>query len=113
MADKVTISLSTWDRITLTNIVGAGGGNRAMFRQAMKALDLLELSPEEGAEVGLQTLGPNRVVWRDVLKEWKIEFPQERLAFIQMALQAPDAVLPYDRKMKVLLKKLGVETEEA
>ncbi len=104
------LSLSTWERITLINLLGAVQPNLAGFRKGMRALDLLELSPEEKTQVGLQTLAPGRLAWRDVTKEWEIEFSQETLSFIKMVLKAPEAKLPLVRETDVLLKKLGIES---
>lgn len=47
------LELTTWQRVNCINIIGSiGGANAAMFRKAVKLLDILEMTDDEKEQVG-------------------------------------------------------------
>ncbi len=74
------LSINTFQRIWLSNIVGAIEGRVQIVRKASKLLDLLELSEDEKKLVGLRQVSNGLLQWDDLAHVWGIEIADDNLA---------------------------------
>jgi len=77
------LSVNTFQRITLSNIIGAIEGNAQMIRKATRLLDALELSDDEKRQVGLEAVATSMGIqyqWKDAAHVWEIEIADDNLA---------------------------------
>lgn len=108
------LTLNTWERVTLTLLVGRVSGNVAVMRKAMKALDALELSDDEKGAVGFAALPSGSLRWEDGEKTFDVEIPdKEAAALVKRVFRENQEWQGIDAKRVVALaEKLGVEEEE-
>jgi len=115
--DTQTFELTTWERVMLLNVLGEARGNLATLRRAGKAMDALELSDEDQAEVGFQTVatpqGEVRYQWLDQAHTFTVEIADpEAVAIVkQSAASYEDWSVADLARVEALLVKLGVETD--
>lgn len=79
------LRLTTWERISLINILYEARGPLGYLRKAGAALDALEMSDEEKAEVGYrEALTPEgrQMLWEDEEREWELEVADREAAHI-------------------------------
>ena len=102
------MKLTTWERATCYQIIGAIRGDVATIRRAWKLLEKLELTPEEIAEAGILTYPNGNMVVSDQLKEWDVEISDQELLKQAVAGFANWAAIDCLRADK-LRQKLGIE----
>lgn len=109
------LTLTTWERISLVDVVGQVRGNLATLRKAGKALDVLELTDEEEEEIELvRTLGPEGSViqWNDKgdQRTWEVEIgDKEAAAIVKRAFVQHEGWRVGEReRVEALAEKLGV-----
>lgn len=76
------ITLTTWERIMLSSLIGRIKGDVALIRAAGKLLDIIELSSDEAHEIGLREEAGVGIVWSDTLREWPIVIEDAKLVKI-------------------------------
>jgi hypothetical protein len=87
------LSLTTWERVQLTKILGQMRGNLATLRKAGRAMDAVELSQKEKTEVGFNTIvnpkdGGVQFQWADAEREFDVEIAdREAAALLRRAFQ--------------------------
>ena len=57
------LNLTTWQRVMLRDVVGLTRGNVRTVRDALRALEVLDLDEAERAAVGYRDLGGGRAEW--------------------------------------------------
>lgn len=106
--------LNTWGRIMLTIVVGNLRGTVAMMRKASKALDILEMSEQDEALVGLSRDPAGNVSWANTDHIWELEIKdREAAGLVRQAFQRHDG-WPAARAKEVLelANQLGLKEEE-
>lgn len=101
---------TTWERIMLSTIVGRTSGDIAQIRSTSKLLDILELSGDEGREIGLREESGIGIVWSDTSRDWliKIEDPKH-VKILQDSFSAYNQWNAHDRvRVLELATKLGL-----
>lgn len=99
------ITLDTWERVQLGVIVGSGSAPTIEgVRLALKALDVINMSNEEKAEVGWIVPGPNQFGWTRK-KEHELEFDDDVWQIVQVAVRAFQS-WPIDERSPVLYDKV-------
>ena len=78
------LSITTWQRFQLIQIVGNAKGNLIRIRKANKALDILEMTDEEKKQVGYVEI-PNGARWKDSEHRWDLEIKDKEAAHIVRA----------------------------
>ena len=58
------MTLDVWERLMLNIVVGEVSGTVATMRTALKVLDVIEMTAEEDAEVGLQRSAAGELKWK-------------------------------------------------
>lgn len=106
-------SLTIWERITLTDILGTQRGAAAEYRKACKLLDLIELTEAEGKKVDLVIFPDGRVSF-DPTQEGdpiEIDVADGNLdTFLKTVLRNKGDWMAAHRKMiDPLLEKFGIE----
>jgi hypothetical protein len=82
------LDITTWQRVMRIQVVGELRGNVAMIRQAMKALDALELSEEEKVQVGFSDLLDGGAKWNGRDHRFEVEIRDEKAAeLVRLAVQ--------------------------
>lgn len=80
------LSLTTWERVQLSRLVGQLRGNVALLRKAGRVLDAVELSEAEQEAVGFNTIvrpdGSVSAQWRDAAREFEVEIADREAAML-------------------------------
>lgn len=103
------LELNTWQRVMLFTVIGQLRGNVRLLREAMRVLDILEMSAEDKKVVGYVEV-PTGVQWTDTEHLFPLEFDQESITFIKQAVEgyqqwpAHQAMLVFD-----LYERLGID----
>lgn len=58
------VTLSVWQRLYLSSVLGQGRGSVNTIRKAFKVLDVIEITPAEKEKLGWEQRG-DRVKWND------------------------------------------------
>ena len=74
------LELSTWQRLSLTQIIGEQQGPVSIVRKAGKLLDILEMTDEEKKEVGLVQDPQVGFRWNNTDRIWGLEISDGNLA---------------------------------
>lgn len=83
------LQLTTWQRVILVEIIAALRGPVMLVRNGMRLLDILEISEEEGQQVGLTVQGNNQLRWTNAEHRWPIEIADRELAaFLRRTVQS-------------------------
>lgn len=83
------LNLTTWQRLTLLQMLGRVQGDLRTVRKALKLIDLLELSPEEQEAIGLQAAPDGTIRWTDDGARFEIEISDGNLAtFLREQVEA-------------------------
>jgi len=109
------LELTTWQRVIVISILNALRGPVAIVRKAGKLLDILDLSQEEKADIGLVELAPGSFQWKDAGRTWEMEIADRELAaFLKQQVQAfQDWPVARRADVEDLLAQLGVGDEQA
>ena len=101
------IKLTTWERLTISSIVGSMTGTVAEVRRAGKVLDALEFNDEDAKAIGL-VADPNGVRWEDQTREWEIELDDAAIQLARSQVSTWAHFRASDRKnVGALVDKLG------
>jgi hypothetical protein len=107
------LELTTWQRMACIQALNAMTGHISLIRKGIKLLDILEMSEQEQAEVGMVLQGA-AFVWRDKARKWSLEVSDgnlvEHLKRAVLAFQG----WPQDagREVVDLFAQLGIEEAE-
>lgn len=104
------ITLTNWERFWLGVIVSSGHGTIGQIRFGNKALDILEMTDEEKAEVGWQVLPPNQIGWRQE-RDWELKFEDDVWLIIQKYTKNFQQ-WPQDRRTEALYDKVMEKKDE-
>jgi hypothetical protein len=72
--------LTTWDRLTISGLVGQLRGDAALMHKAIKVFDAVDLTEEENAEINMRQIGPNAIQWDQPDRKWEIEIKDKEAA---------------------------------
>lgn len=83
------LSLTTWQRLMCVQALNAQTGHISLVRKALKLLEILELSEEEAAAVGLSQAADGNYSWQDVAHRFELEVKDRELsAHLRRAVDA-------------------------
>lgn len=83
------LNLTTWQRLTLLQMMNGVQGDLRTVHKALKLIDLLELSPEEQEAIGLQVTPDGTIRWTDNGKRFEQEVKDGNLvAFLKEQVEA-------------------------
>jgi hypothetical protein len=108
------LELTTWQRMMCVQALNGQTGHISLIRKALKLLEILELSTEERAAVGMQEPAPGQFAWRDTGRRWEVEVADRELAaFLRRAVEA-FGKWPVEQGAQVvdLCRQLEIEEEE-
>lgn len=101
------IKLTTWERLTISAIVGSMTGTAAEVRRAGKVLDALEFNDEDAKAIGL-VADPSGVRWEDQTREWEVELDQDAIQLARAQVSTWAHFRASERKtVGALVDKLG------
>lgn len=101
------IKLTTWERLTISAIVGSMTGTVAEVRRAGKLLDALDFNEEDAKAIGL-VADPSGVRWEDQTREWEVELDDAALQLARTQVSAWAHFRASERKtVGALVDKLG------
>lgn len=105
------ITLSNWERFWLTVIVGGGTAPTiAQIRLGNKALDVLEMTDDEKAEVGWMAFPDRQQVGWQREKDWELEF-KDNVWLIVQGYTKVFQQWPQDRRSEALYDKVMEDKE--
>ena len=80
------LKLTTWDRLTIVQIIGRLQGDAALMHKAIKVFDAVELSEEEKQEINLRQVGDGQqaLMWDDAARKWDISILDREAANLVM-----------------------------
>ena len=102
------LTLNTWQRITLLQVVNGVKGDLRTVRKALRAIDVLELSAEDRETVGLAEHPNGAVTWTDSVHRFELEVPDELVAWLREQVEAK-ADWPVSPNVIDLCERLGVK----
>jgi hypothetical protein len=107
------LNLTTWQRITLTQIIGGLQGTVATIRLAERLLDLLDLTPVEAQQIGLE-VSERGLTWRVTNQTWPIEIAnKEQINLLKQTVQNYQGWRPGQRQAREdLFRQLGLTDDE-
>ena len=87
ISQPLSLTLTTWQRVMITKIIGQLRGPLNVLREGMKLLDALELSAEDKATVGYVELPGGSARWEDVEHTWQIEVEANLMPLLRNQVQ--------------------------
>ena len=63
--------LTTWERLTISQLIGRLQGDAALMHKAIKVFDAVELTEEEKEEIKLRQVGDS-LVWDERERRWEV-----------------------------------------
>jgi hypothetical protein len=104
------LTLTTWDRMTIVQLVGALEGDAALMWKCSKVFDAVKLTDDEEKEIGLQRAG-NAIYWDDDTKVWPVEIADKEAAALVTRVVQENKKWPAARAREVagLYKALGFD----
>ena|SRR3990167_6646551 len=105
------LSINTFQRVMLINIVGAIEGNAAIVRKAVKLLEALDMTEAEKELVGMKQTG-NQINWLPEHEDhlWEIELKDpDPAALLKEKLKAQSFSALVGRKMLAVYDQLDIE----
>lgn len=105
------LSLTTWQRLALVLAIAEVRGNIKQVRMGLKALDVLELTEAERAEINLQTDGAGNLRWDQPERRWEIEIGDREVGTWLRRFVATHEGWPghMAREVLDLAEQLGIE----
>lgn len=83
------LNLTTWQRLTLLQMMNGVQGDLRTVNKALKLIDLLELTPEEQEAIGLQATPDGTIRWADNGQRFELEVKDGNLAaFLKEQVEA-------------------------
>jgi len=107
----VTLNLTTWQRLTLLQMMSGVQGDLRTVRKALKAIDVLEMTAEEREAVGLTEHPTGAVTWTDAAHRFELEVDDNTAAFLRQQVEAK-ADWPVSADVIDLCTQLGVPEGE-
>lgn len=107
----MTLSLNTWQRMTLVTMTNGVKGDLRTVRKALKALDVLEMTGEEREAVGLTEHQSGAVTWTEAARRFELEVPDDVAAFLRQQVEAKSD-WPVSADVIDLCEQLGVKEGE-
>ena len=107
-----TIQLTTWDRVTIANVIGALQGDWKLTRKAGKILDVIELTHDEREAVNFRYDASVKFAqWDDKDRKWDVTIcDPELLLLLRETLRAKDDWMGVQhREVDALYSALGIE----
>lgn len=102
------LTLNTWQRLTLLQLVNSTQGDLRTVRKALKALDVLEMTAEEQEAVGL-TAHPNGAFsWTEGAHKFELDVTEDVAAFLRERVEAKED-WPASRDVLDLCEQLGID----
>lgn len=104
-----TYNLTTWDRMMISQVIGALRGDVRMVRKAGKILDAVEMTEDEKLFANVRQEG-GMLAWDNVDYEWPIEINDpDSLALLKEKLSANDWMGAQYKQVIRLCSVLGIE----
>lgn len=105
------MELTTWQRLTLLQMLNEVKGDLRTVRKALKLIDVFEMTEQERTEVGLR-LTQDGAAWSDPSKRWQLNVSDnDLLAFLKEQVQARHD-WPASREVLDLCERLGINAED-
>lgn len=98
------ITLDTWERSMLAQIVGKGRGTFEQIEMGLEMLKILRLSDGEKQAIGYRQLGPNQLVW-NVNQQYELEFDDDIWHLAVMLTRGYQA-WPMDERVRPFREKM-------
>jgi hypothetical protein len=114
MTERMCVKLTTWERVTLLEILGDTRGDLATLRTAGRAMDALELTQAEKDAVAFQTVvtpqGAVQYQWLNTDHVFEVEIADpEAVALLRQAVTNYQGWRAADLKaVESLMETLGV-----
>ncbi len=106
-------NLTTWQRLTLLQMMNGMQGDLRTVRKALKLIDVLELTPEEQEAIGLQAAPDGTIRWTDNGQRFEMEIADGNLvAFLKEQVEAKRD-WPAVADVVDLAEQLGIGESEA
>lgn len=106
------LNLTTWQRLTLLQMMNGVQGDLRTVNKALKLVDLLELSPEEQEAIGLQATPDGAIRWADNGQRFELEVKDGNLAtFLKEQVEAKKD-WPAIADVVDLAKQLGISADD-
>ena len=105
------LELTTWQRLTLLQMLNEVKGDLRTVRKALKLIDVFEMTEQERIEVGLR-FTPDGAAWSDPAKRWQLDVSDgDLLAFLKEQVQARHD-WPASREVLDMCERLGINLED-
>jgi hypothetical protein len=103
--------LTTWDRLTISGLVGQLRGDAALMHKAIKVFDAVDLTEEENKEINMRQIGPNAIQWDQPDRRWEIEIKDREAASLVLKVVRENSSWPAAKAREVagLHETLGLE----
>ena len=108
----MTLSLNTWQRMTLLQMANGVKGDLRTVRKALRAIDVLELDSAERESVGLVEHPNGAITWTDAAHRFELEVPDDVGAFLREQVEAKSD-WPVSADVVDLCEQLGVRDTDA
>ena len=109
----MNLNLTTWQRLTLLQMMSGVQGDLRTVRKALKLIDVLELTPEEQEAIGLQAAPDGTIRWSDNGQRLELEIADGNLAtFLKEQVEAKKD-WPATADVVDLAEQLGIGESEA
>lgn len=101
--------LTTWERMTLLQVVNVQRGDVRRLRRLISLVGVLEMSPDERAEVGWREDG-ERITWLHQNKTFEVVFSEADFEVLRQVVTAYDGwQVGAGGMVLALMEKLGLE----
>ena len=81
-------NLTTWQRLTLLQMMGRVQGDLRTIRRALRAIDVLEMSDADREVVGLTEHPNGAVTWTNAAHRFELEVDDNTTAFLRQQVEA-------------------------
>ena len=103
----MTLTLNTWQRMTLLTMVNNVKGDLRTVRKALKAIDVLEMTADEREAVGLTEHPNGAVTWTDAGHRFELDVPDDVATFLRTQVEAKTD-WPVSADVVDLCEQLGI-----
>ena len=107
----MTLTVNTWQRMTLLTMVNNVKGDLRTVRKALKAIDVLEMTADEREAVGLTEHPNGAVTWTDAGHRFELEVDDNTGAFLRHQVEVKSD-WPVSADVVDLCEQLGIEEKE-
>ena len=106
----MTLTLNTWQRMTLLTMVNNVKGDLRTVRKALRTIDVLEMDSAERESVGLKEHPTGAVTWKDGNHRFELDVTDDVAAFLKSQVEAKSD-WPVSADVVDLCTQLGVKEE--